>query len=330
MNLKQIEAFCWIARLGSFAAAAEHLNATQPAISARIRELESSLGLEVFDRSTRRVQLTPKGRHLLDYAERIAGLCTEVRGIVGDRTALRGVVRLGAADNIALSWLPGLICRIGEEYPGILVELFVDLSTSLREKMLSHELDVALLVGPVPGPGIATASLGRVDVAMMTSPQLVTPRGPVRPKDIVGFPIISHTRGSHLYVMMQEWFRRGGIEPPRFHACTSVATLIKLTDAGVGLGVLPPALVREELAKRRLRIVQTAPPMSGFEFVVAYPAVDLQPASKLIVQLAIEAAARNPLTSAAGPGDRGTKRGRPRKQHTLAPNQIEAPPSRTS
>jgi hypothetical protein len=57
--------------------------------------------------------------------------------------------------------------------------------------------------------------------------------------------------------------------------------------------------VRDELRRRKLRIVKTTPPLTGFEFVVAYP-LDIQPASKLIMQLAIEAAAENPLAAKKG------------------------------
>ncbi len=68
MEIKQLEAFYWIARLGSFAAAARKLHTTQPAISMRIRQLESDLGTQLFDTSRRTAQLTPKGRDLVDHA----------------------------------------------------------------------------------------------------------------------------------------------------------------------------------------------------------------------------------------------------------------------
>ena len=74
MRLEQIEAFFWVARLGSFHAAARHLRLAQPSVSARMRELERHLGAPLFDRTGRAARLTPKGRELLGYAQQILSL----------------------------------------------------------------------------------------------------------------------------------------------------------------------------------------------------------------------------------------------------------------
>ena len=71
MNLKHVETFLWIARLGSFSAAARRLNTSQPAISMRIRELEQNLGVTLFDRRARSMRMTLKGREFADYAQRV-------------------------------------------------------------------------------------------------------------------------------------------------------------------------------------------------------------------------------------------------------------------
>jgi len=125
-TLKQLEAFYWAASLGNFQSAAFRLNTTQPAISNRIQELERALGVELFDRATRIARLTPKGRQLLSYAERMLRLATEMQDKVGDKHILRGTVRLGVVDAIALTWLPELIFRLNDMYAGISIELVVD------------------------------------------------------------------------------------------------------------------------------------------------------------------------------------------------------------
>ena len=79
MNLKHLETFAWIARLGSFSAAAERLGTSQPAVSMRIAELERTLGTKLFDRAGRSARITPKGRELIDYAERILSLASVIK-----------------------------------------------------------------------------------------------------------------------------------------------------------------------------------------------------------------------------------------------------------
>src|SRR5262245_10055306 len=131
MNFRQFEALYWIGRLGSFQAAARHLNTSQPAISARIREMELELGVTLFDRSERKVKPTAKGRELLPYATQLMTIASEIRECVGSREALSGRVRFGVTGISALTWMRGLLNRMALDYPGIAVELTVDSSEML-------------------------------------------------------------------------------------------------------------------------------------------------------------------------------------------------------
>jgi DNA-binding transcriptional LysR family regulator len=114
MNLRQFEALYWIGRLGSFHAAARHLRMSQPAISARIREMELELGVLIFDRSDRRARPTAKGLELLQYAARIVAIESEIRERVAAPNALalhrvRPGVRLRRHPSIHRAALPGLL-----------------------------------------------------------------------------------------------------------------------------------------------------------------------------------------------------------------------------
>ena len=80
MNLRQIETFYWAAKLGSFSAAAERMNATQSTVSMRIQEIERDFGVALFDRSQRTVRLTPKGRRALEtYLQQMEGILSQAR-----------------------------------------------------------------------------------------------------------------------------------------------------------------------------------------------------------------------------------------------------------
>ena len=116
MNQRQLESFLAIAKHGSFAAAAERLFITQSAISARIKELEDDLGVELFDRSLKKVQLTIKGRELVQYAEQISVLFDEIRSKVGTAGAQSGVVRIGVVELVAITWMSKLLQRISSRH----------------------------------------------------------------------------------------------------------------------------------------------------------------------------------------------------------------------
>ena len=131
LNLKQLETFLWIARLGSFAAAADRLNSTQSAVSIRIQELEHALGVKLFDRSHRTVQLTPKGEDLAPRAEQLIEMAWDIQAVIGDPESISARIRIGVADLIALTWLGSLVSAVRDEYPGVKLEIDVGLAVEL-------------------------------------------------------------------------------------------------------------------------------------------------------------------------------------------------------
>src|ERR1700710_1510087 len=103
-DFKAIETFLWVVNLGSFRGAAQKLNTTQPAISQRIAQLEREVGVKLLQRDRRAVLPTPSGRQLLVYAEKLIAMRSEMLAAVGDRSAMRGVLRLGVAQNTVHTW----------------------------------------------------------------------------------------------------------------------------------------------------------------------------------------------------------------------------------
>lgn len=296
-SLKQIETFYRVARSGSFQAAANQLNTTQPAVSSRIRELERALGIVLFDRSGRQARLTARGRQLVAYAQRLLTLTAEIRDEIGNSEAVTGLVRLGVADTIALTWLPDLLDRLAREVPGLGVELEIDLTINLARLLANGNIDVAFLVGPVPGPMFACEPLGRVELAWMAGANLALPPEPVPATELARLPIITHTRGSHQHVMIQQWFREQGAEPRRISFCSSLATIVRLTVAGLGLSVLPLSAVAE-LTTSPLRVVPTTTPLPPNDFVTAYPVDTRDVPLRLIASLASTVAAAHPAFNA--------------------------------
>jgi len=108
-SVKEIEAFVAVVEAGSFEGAARRLNATPPAISKRISELESELGVRLFERSTRHCLITIRGRALVPFARRVLSDIGEIRRTVGDRSSLTGHIRLGVPETIAYTQLPEIL-----------------------------------------------------------------------------------------------------------------------------------------------------------------------------------------------------------------------------
>ncbi len=269
MTLKQLEALYWVSRLGSFTAAAERLHSTQSAISMRIRDLEETLGVELFDRTVRSARLTAKGQELVGYAERLLALTAEIHARVSDPKVISGVVRVGVAEYVALTWLPDLVRELNVRYPRVTLELSVDLTLSQLDKLRGGEIDLALVPGPVEQPGVRNVPLGRVEFAWMASPSLRIPAQRLTPSDLDNWPILTLSKASNLFLKLDRWFGESGAVGRRANMCNSLSVLATWTIAGLGISYLPVRHFAEDVAAGRLRMLDVAPTLPDLEYFAA-------------------------------------------------------------
>lgn len=288
MNFRQFEALYWVARLGSFRAAALHLKTSQPAISSRIRELEKDLDIELFDRASHKARLTSKGHELHHYASQLMQLSAEIRQKMGAPNVLAGRVRLGIASIPAMTWLATMMRRVESEYPGITVEFVVASSAELFTQLSTRALDIAVLSSPMSGMDIRGQVLGRVRLAWIVSPNLDLPTGPLSASELALRPVISDTVGSQLHTLSLEWFRAEGVEPSCHHAASNMSTRIQLAVEGLGVALIPAFAASRELAAGTLHIVATSRPLPALEYLIVHGDIDLTPAGAAVADLVKE------------------------------------------
>jgi DNA-binding transcriptional LysR family regulator len=254
MNIRQLEAFYWIVRLGSFGAAAEKLGASQPAISARIKELEQSLGTLLFVRGSKALVMSPPARALYPLAEEALGIMARIRNDVGTNEGIGGIVRIGMGEIVALSWFPDFLARLNALYPTVQLQIFMDITTNLHRMMEEGQLDLALAVTP-GGPNFSAQSVGSTPLRWMASPSLVRPAGNLSPEELGRLPIYTLSRKSHLHARAIKWFHDRGARPVVVHNCNNLSVIIKLVKIGCGIALIPPILVEQELQSGTLQII---------------------------------------------------------------------------
>ena len=257
VDFKSIETCLWVVTLGSFRGAGQRLNTTQPAISQRIAQLEREMGVKLLNRDHRVVSPTPSGRQLMLYAEKLIGLRAEMMAEVGDRSAMRGVLRLGVAETIVHTWLSRLIKSVNSAYPNLSLEIEVDITPDLSARLLAQEIDLAFLVGPLSASGVRNRPLCNYSVGVLASPSLGLGEGVLKAKDLAKFPIITFPRRSQPYEVVRSLFNRPGLPPIQLHASASLATVIHMAIEGLGIAVIPTSIVENELADGRLRLLST-------------------------------------------------------------------------
>lgn len=151
VTLRQLRAFVAVARTGSFTLAAESLFITQSALSGLIKELEQSLGLRLFDRSTRRLQLSEVGRELQPHINKILQDLDAVMDEAGHLRALRrGVVRVAVPQLLACTLLPDLVRQFNTAQPNIRIHLQDSAVDTVMHRVFTGEADFGL--GPERDP----------------------------------------------------------------------------------------------------------------------------------------------------------------------------------
>jgi DNA-binding transcriptional LysR family regulator len=271
MEFKALETFIWISRLGSFRAAAERLNTTQPSVSSRIAALERELGTRVFDRSGRRATLTRKGRDLVLYADRLLALRNEILTAVADPAAVQGTVALGVVETIAHTWLPKLIERVAQTYPAISLELDVDISVNLRERLVACELDAAFLMGPISRPEIVNLPLSNFPLSWLASPKRGLAGRTLTLDELGHVPIITFPRHSRPHMDLEALFHGTNVRP-RIHSSSSLATIVRMAVDGIGVCALPVDIVRSELQRGELCILESPVRLPDLYFTASFPA----------------------------------------------------------
>lgn len=257
-DLKSLETFVWIARLGGFRAAAQRLHTTQPAISARIRQLEQDLGVSLFEPRLRRTALTAEGVAALRYAESILELRGEMLRAIAAPAALDGVLRLGLAETLVHTLLPRLMESVNRLYPALVLDIVVDITPNLRAQLLDGALDLAMLVGPVEDARAVNAPLCRIDLGWVARADIALPQRPLRLAELVGWPVVSFSHGSPLSVEIRAALEATGTPGLRLWGSASLTAMTRLVMDGVGVSILPVLMAAQDIAEGRLRQLEVA------------------------------------------------------------------------
>lgn len=291
IDFRTLETFMWVATLGSFRGAAQKLNTTQPAISQRIAQLEAEFGARLIDRRSRSVQPTAKGRELLIYADRLLRLRAEMRLAIAGSDSFRGALRIGVSETIVHTWLPRLIERVSSVHPQLSLEIDVDISPHLRGRLVSQEIDLAFLLGPVDGPNIENRPLCRFPIVFLASPKIDLPSGELGAADLARHPILTFARGTQPYHSMRELFRPHEFPGLRIHASAALSPVIRMATDGLGIAAIPAEIALEELRAGKLRILSTHLKIPDLVFTASWVSSPDGLAAASVGAIAVEVAA---------------------------------------
>jgi DNA-binding transcriptional LysR family regulator len=280
-SVKELEAFVAVVEAGSFQGAAHRLNATPPAVSKRISELEAELGVRLFERSTRRCRITARGRALVPVAQRVLDDIGEIHRTVGERSSLTGQLRLGVVETIAYTQLPVILQKLSAELPQLTVEVEVGLSHDFVRKVRTREMDIACVVGPVLEPDLASEPFWEVQLSWLAQGPKWTGE-PLTIETLAKKTILLQIGGRHIPTI-EGWFKSKGLRANRIITCNSLTTAIKMTATGMGMSLVPIECARPELDAGIVTPVPVEVQLPSNSFVTTYPVGQVEPALDAVI-----------------------------------------------
>src|SRR5688572_1859735 len=214
MEIGQVEAFLAVGTFGGFRRAADALRVTQPAISARIKALEESLGVALFDRGQTGFALSAAGRVFRPHAEQLLRAVADARQAVHDlRPASGGALQLAAALSICTYLLPDVLKNFQAAHPKTMITVRSGHSKEVLEMVLRGEAEIGL-ARSLNHPEVETVSL-RDDPLILVGQAKALPTSVRRARlaQVADRPLIFFDRGSSDWTLTQGLFRRAGLVP---------------------------------------------------------------------------------------------------------------------
>src|SRR3990172_9234721 len=215
VSFYQLEVFYAVARRLSYSRAAEELYISQPAVSKRIQDMERALGVQVFERTGRRISLTDAGRVVYAYAQRGFGLAEETRQALEELEGPdRGYLRIGASSTPGVYLLPPFLGRFQRQFPGIQLSVHVANTQEILDRTLEGDFDLGVVAAGETPLHVHWQALGsdRLVLIAARSRELVSE---LELADLAGELVLLREQGSAVRQVVDKAQERGSVKLAR-------------------------------------------------------------------------------------------------------------------
>ena len=256
MDYDQLASFLEVAKLQSFSRAAEKLFRTQPAISAQVRLLEQECGEKLFDRSGKKVLLTPAGEILCRYAEKLLGMQKEALQAIAELNQTpRGKLYIGANEATCLYVLPRTFARFKHLYPLVQISIYRNFSHKILQKVQEGAVDLGIVTLPQTMNNMEVIPVFRDEV------QVVVPKNhplaknrSVTVEQMSQHPLILPKTG-HTRVVIDRLLREFRDHLQISMELASVETIKKFVGAGLGISLISRTYAQPEVTAGLLKLI---------------------------------------------------------------------------
>ncbi|MEE0211951.1 MAG: LysR family transcriptional regulator [Negativibacillus sp.] len=287
-KLENYRVFCKVAQHKSFSGAAQELFLSQPAVSQSVRQMEEQLGMQLFVRSSKKVELTPQGSILYEYASSALGLLESAeQQLSGLQTLGAGQLRLGAGDITARHLLLPALERFHQLYPKVHLSIFNRTSASSLELLHAGRIDAAFVNLPIEDDRITVHWESPVQDIFVAGQRFAELKDkPLTARQLARLPLImlEHKANSRVYV--QRFFLRQGVELQPEIELASYELMGELARINLGVSCMVRQFCRQELQSGKLFELRLTEPVPARSIgMVSLKGVSLPPSVARFVEL---------------------------------------------
>ncbi len=256
MDSRDLVTFATVARLGGMGRAARELNTVQSNVTQRVRRLEMTLGVTLFERSRSGARLTAAGRRLMPYAGRIDALLAEAGRAARDDGTPLGTLTIGSLETTAALRLSPVLASFAAEHPVVDLVLRTGTTEEMVQRVLDRELEGAFVCGPVSHPDLAGMAVFEEELALLSAPARRSLADILRQPDL---RLVILRAGCSYRQRLEEVLARRGIVGLRRLEFGTLEAILGAVAADLGITLLPRALIGKTWRGERIAVHRLPP-----------------------------------------------------------------------
>ncbi len=294
LTLRQIEVFNAVARLQNYTRAAEELHMSQPAVSMQIKQLESSVGLHLFEQVGKKIHLTEAGQHMQQYGRHMSDLLDEADEVF---EAMKGVERGELSISVATTashFVTRLLAAFSRQHDGITISLDITNREALRHQLEQNERDLVIMGQPPEGLDVDAEEIMENPLVM-----IAPSNHPLVAETNIPLSHFSHEHyvvrelGSGTRFAIERFFDQHGVSFNTGIEMTSNEAIKQAVEAGLGLGIVSIHTLELELETQRLKMLDVVGfPISRQWYILQRKGKRLSPVAQEFKTFVIEKASQ--------------------------------------
>lgn len=235
MEFKDLEIFQMVAEKGTITEAAKELNYVQSNVTSRIRKLEAELNTPLFNRHNRGMSLTPEGKKLIVYSEKILSLTNEMKKVLQSKSEPSGKLEIGSVETVIK--LPNILSAYNNKYDLVELSLLSGVTEQLQEEVLNNRLDGAFVTDTGHHPDLTAHKVFQEELVLISAPHATS-------LDLLkDQPFLCFSKGCGYRARLEQWYKDQNITPKKVMEFGTLETILNSVAIGLGITFVPRSAV---------------------------------------------------------------------------------------